>query len=212
MRGEETIKIKINEMSRLSDITLINEIKPEYAGFTFSKNKNRVTLEQAEFLGRQLDPSIKTIGRFSNASLWLIAEALEQGVVDIAQIDDDMSIDDILQLRRMTDRPLIKKIIIKNKEDIRAAQSYPVDYFLYTFIPDNGKERKYLQTLLEYYQETDMPRRKFFLSEYIDHIETEKIIKDINPYGLNINISQLRKEKKGWEEIHKVINRLRNLI
>ncbi len=65
-------KIKITGVNRLADIEWVNITKPDFAGFIFSKSHNRVTLEQAEFLRRRLDPDIKVVGIFSNTSFWLI--------------------------------------------------------------------------------------------------------------------------------------------
>jgi phosphoribosylanthranilate isomerase len=209
---DKRIRIKIGELSRLCDIALINEMKPEFIGFTFSKSAYRVTLEEAEILRKRLNPGIRAIGIFSNTSLWLIAEVLEQGIVDAAELDENVTVDDVLQLRRMTDKILIKKVLVQSREDIRNSQKFPVDFIMYTLLPGEKKSREFLKLILEYIEDIEPVKRKFFLSADIDIDESRELINRLKPYCINIKISFEERRRKTREELRKEIQKLRELI
>lgn len=197
-------KIKITGVSRLSDIEWLNAEKPDFAGFIFSKSHNRVTLEQAEYLKKRLDPDIKVVGVFSNTSLWLIAELLEHGIIDIAHLDEHIPLDEILQLRRMTDKPLIKTVIIQNQEDIDTALHYPVDYLMYDCPKGEKDTSRYLQLLIDHANH----ERPFFISEHLCKTDFPDMIQRLHPYG--INLEDLL-EKKGHKDTNS-ISRLLHII
>ncbi len=195
-------KIKITGVSRLADIEWVNIAKPDFAGFIFSKSHNRVTLEQAEFLRRRLDPDIKVVGIFSNTSFWLITELLESGIIDVAHLHENIPVDEILQLRRMTDKPLIKTILFHTKKDIEDAQHYPVDYLMYDCPANEKNPSRYLQLLAEYGPQ----ERKFFISDHLCQHDFQGIIQQLHPFGINLEDFL---EKKGQKDPEKIYNSIR---
>lgn len=198
-------KIKISGLSRLCDVEWINEVKPDYAGFILTKSRNRVTLEQAEILRKRLDRSIKTVGVFTNASLWLIAELLEHGIIDLAHLQEDITYDEILQLRRMTNKPLIKTIFVSSYQDIEDAQKYPVDFLMYD-CPDGEEDAEScLRIILEYGPQ----KRDFFLSDRLCLKKYREVIRKLRPFGVNLDTMVEKKGKKDPEEIYKAVRAIR---
>lgn len=200
----EMIKIQVNGIGRLGDIQWLNEEKPDYAGFVFYQNHNRVTLEQERYLHHMIDPSIQTIGIFMYASLWLVADLLESKVIDGAQLNGKMTVDEILQLRRMTDKPLIKKIPLEKIEDIEEAQKYPVDYILYDCKKYIGKDDTYLKMLLEYGPQ----EREFFISDRLCEGCNMDEIRQLNLKGIVLDTLV---EAKGQRDIRKVKDMIKKI-
>lgn len=124
-------EIKLCGLSRDSDIRVANELKPQYIGFVFApKSKRYVKPEKARELKQMLAPNIKAVGVFVNEKPETIAAFLNNGLIDVAQLHGDESDDYIMQLRKYTDRPIIKAFRIKTTEDIADAKQSSADYVL----------------------------------------------------------------------------------
>lgn len=124
-------KIKLCGLSRPCDIQVANELKPEYIGFVFApKSKRYVTPEKAKALKQMLDPGIKAVGVFVNEEPETIADYLNNGVIDVAQLHGDEGNDYISQLRKRTDQPIIQAFRIRTASDIAQAEQSSADYVL----------------------------------------------------------------------------------
>lgn len=124
-------EIKLCGLSRPCDIKIANELKPQYIGFVFApKSKRYVKPEKARELKQMLAPNIKAVGVFVNEKPETIAAFLNNGLIDVAQLHGDESDDYIMQLRKYTDRPIIKAFRIKTTEDIADAKQSAANYVL----------------------------------------------------------------------------------
>lgn len=124
-------KIKFCGLSRRCDIEAANELKVEYIGFVFAlKSKRYITLSKAEELKRLLDADIQAVGVFVNEEPEVVADLLERGIIDIAQLHGDEDETYIAQLRQLTDKKIIKAFRIKAADDIAAAERSSADYIL----------------------------------------------------------------------------------
>lgn len=124
-------RIKLCGLSRPQDIQAANELKPDYIGFVFApKSRRYVTPKQAAQLRGLLDPGITAVGVFVNEAPKAVAELLDRGVIDIAQLHGTEDEEYISALRALTDRPLIKAFRIDSEQDILAAQNSTADYIL----------------------------------------------------------------------------------
>ena len=124
-------KIKFCGLSRRCDIEAANDLKVEYIGFVFAlKSKRYITLSKAEELKRLLDADIQAVGVFVNEEPEVVADLLERGIIDIAQLHGDEDETYIAQLRQLTDKKIIKAFRIKAADDIAAAERSSADYIL----------------------------------------------------------------------------------
>lgn len=124
-------KIKFCGLSRCCDIEAANELKVEYIGFVFAlKSKRYITPSKAEELKRLLDADIQAVGVFVNEEPEVVADLLERGIIDIAQLHGDEDETYIAQLRQLTDKKIIKAFRIKAADDIAAAERSSADYIL----------------------------------------------------------------------------------
>lgn len=206
--GTRKTKIKVSGLARLCDVEWINRIKPDYAAFIFFNSYYRVGMDQAEHLRKKLAPEIQTVGSFSCLSCWLIAELLGSGMIDAAHIHGDCTPEEMEQLRRMTDKPLIKTIYIESPESIRKAQEYPVDYLMYDCRDDREEGREqYLKMLFEYGPQ----KREFFLSDRLCSMHLKETIQSMKPYGININSPIEKRMKRDPGQIQQLVREVREL-
>lgn len=124
-------KIKLCGLSRPCDIEAANELNPEYIGFVFARNSKRyVSPDKAKQLKKMLSSDIGAVGVFVNESVEMVAELLRKSIIDVAQLHGNEDEDYIKQLRKLTDKPIIKAFRIETAKDITAAKYCTADYVL----------------------------------------------------------------------------------
>ena len=105
------MKIKICGMRRPEDISYANEVKPDYVGFILTPGFRRsITKETAKELKSKLASSITAVGVFVNEPPEKIVEYLEEGIIDVAQLHGQESEEDIVYLKAMTGKKVIKVV------------------------------------------------------------------------------------------------------
>ena len=132
--------IKICGLRREADIEAANEVRPDLVGFVFARKSPRyVPPEQAEKLKEMLSPGIRTVGVFTDEKPENIAAFLREGVIDFAQLHGfsdrtgdkaDRISREILALKALTDRPVIRAYRIETAQDIEEANNSPADRIL----------------------------------------------------------------------------------
>jgi len=65
-----------------------------------------------------LNTAIKAVGVFVDESVENIVKLLDHRVIDIVQLHGNEDEDYIKELRRFTDKPIIKAFCIKREEDV----------------------------------------------------------------------------------------------
>ncbi len=108
-------KIKLCGLTRPADIEMSNLLKPDYIGFVFaSKSRRYVTPEKAAKLKKVLDPAIQAVGVFVDEDPEVMAELLEKGVIDLAQLHGHETEEDIRKLKERTGKPVIRAFRLNN--------------------------------------------------------------------------------------------------
>lgn len=122
-------RIKICGLRRPEDIAAVNEARPDYCGFIVEYPKSRRSIDRTTLreLVRGLREKIVPVGVFVNATKELVAELLEEGTIQIAQLHGQ---EYIQELKVLTEKPLIQAFSIKSKEDVERARESVADYIL----------------------------------------------------------------------------------
>lgn len=124
-------KVKMCGLTSSEDIRAVNELMPDFIGFVFArKSKRFVTFEKAKAHRAELDPGIKAAGVFVDEDINTVAELLDRGIIDIAQLHGNEDDDYIVRLKAMTHKTVIKAFRISTKQDAAAAQESPADLVL----------------------------------------------------------------------------------
>ena len=119
--------IKICGITNLEEIKALNELKPEYIGFIFTKSKRQVDINKAKTLFNSLDKDIKAVGVFRNNEMQFILEVLKEIPLYAVQLHGDEDIAFINELKKHTNCNIWKAYGVETKEDIIKAMNYPVD-------------------------------------------------------------------------------------
>ena len=123
--------IKFCGMTRPCDLEAANRLKPDDIGFVFAKKSRRfIPPDRAAELKRMLSDDILAVGVFVDAPLSTVAELLNQGVIDIAQLHGHEDETWLRHLRSLTDRPVWKAFRITNPEDLLRAEVSGADRIL----------------------------------------------------------------------------------
>ncbi len=195
-------KIKICGLKSEDDISYVNELKPDYIGFVFLQGRKRyVSPSQASHLKGLLDPSIPAVGVFVNEPLEQVIALAKSGTIQMIQLHGQEDEAYLKELRKHCSQPVIKAFIIKTKEDMEKALSFPSDYLLL----DNGlgTGEAFDWSLI---QNIDRP---FFLAGGLNPGNAASAIKLAHPYALDVSSGVETDGKKDFEKIKAFIHAVR---
>ena len=133
-------KIKLCGLSREEDITVANMLKPDFVGFVFAKkSKRHVSRDKAAILKRNLDPDIQSVGVFVDEAPAIVADYIERGLIDIAQLHGNEDNAYIKTLRKYTAKPVIKAFRVREGKNLSEAEASSADYVLLDSGAGDGK-------------------------------------------------------------------------
>lgn len=169
-------KIKFCGLRTLEDIDAANKILPEYVGFVFTpKSKRYVAPAQAIELRNALDKKIAAVGVFVNENVSTVAELLNAGIIDAAQLHGNETDDYIKNLRGLTGKPIIKAF---QADNIAAAELSLADYVLLDSGAGGGKVFDWTQINL---------RREYFLAGGLTVDNVGAAIELLHPFAVDVS-------------------------
>ena len=173
-------KIKLCGITRLCDIEVANELKPEYIGFVFAKKSKRyVAPEVAEQLKRKLSHEIQAVGVFVDESVQQVAKLLREHVIDLAQLHGSEDDDYIRMLRELTNQPIIKAFRINEESDLDAIEACSADYVLLDSGAGCGEifEWSLIKNI----------KRPFFLAGGLHTDNVKTAVQEIHPFAVDVS-------------------------
>lgn len=173
-------KIKLCGLKRECDIEAVNKLNPDFIGFVFAeKSKRYVNPIEAAKLKEMLSKDIKAVGVFVNESPEAVAELLNKGTIDMAQLHGSEDEEYISRLRSLTDKPLIKAIKVQSKADIEAADESSADYVLLDSGAGTGMTFNW--------QLIKGIKRPYFLAGGLSPENVAEAVKTLNPYAVDVS-------------------------
>ena len=166
------------------DIAAVNEARPDYCGFIVEYPKSRRSIDRTTLreLVRGLREKIVPVGVFVNAPKELVAELLEEGTIQIAQLHGQESQEYIQELKVLTEKPLIQAFSIKSKEDVERARESVADYILLD--QGSGGTGKVFDWSL-----VDEVGRPYFLAGGLDVENLREAIGLLHPWAVDLSSS-----------------------
>ncbi|MBQ7521613.1 MAG: phosphoribosylanthranilate isomerase [Clostridia bacterium] len=171
-------KIKLCGLSRLQDIEMTNQIKPDYIGFVFAKKSKRyVSFETATMLKNKLNAGIQTVGVFMNEAIDNIILSLD--IVDVIQLHGNENNEYIRKLKTITKKPIIQAFVIQSQEDVRSAEKSLADFILLDGGKGEGKifNWNFLTTV----------QRPYFLAGGLNTENVAKAVQYLQPYAVDVS-------------------------
>jgi phosphoribosylanthranilate isomerase len=165
--------VKICGLMRPSDVPVVNQAQPDFAGFIFVPGKRRqISLVQAAQLRRALQPQIKTAGVFVDAPLAEMLIPLQQGIISVIQLHGHES-ESTVQALQAAGAQVIQVQ--------RRATPTQADFVLYDAAqPGSGKT-------FDWQQLPQQPPRPFFLAGGLNLTNVKKALTQVQPAGVDIS-------------------------
>lgn len=192
-------KVKICGLKSMEDISYANELKPDYIGFVFLKGRARyVSPELAADFRKALDPSIPAVGVFVNEPVEQAAALFQSGTIQIVQLHGQEDEAYVRTLKELCGCPVIKAFIIKTREDIERALSFPCDYLLL----DNGlgTGESFDWSLIQNI------KKPFFLAGGLTPDNAAEAIKLVHPFALDVSSGVETEGKKDYQKMKAFIH------
>lgn len=200
-------KIKLCGLKRIEDIEYVNQYQPDYIGFVFARSSRFIDDTVALQLKHKLDERIQAVGVFVNEPMEHIVSLCRNKVIDVVQLHGDEDEAYISKLKEFISNPIIKAIRVQSREQIKAAQSLPVDYLLL----DTYQKAQYGGSGIAF-DHRIIPKcsKPFFLAGGLNKENIVTAIKDSNPYCIDVSSGVETDGVKDEEKIKEIIGMVRN--
>ena len=199
-------KIKICGLRRPQDIEAVNAARPDFAGFVVEVPGSRRSVDKRELreLAGRLKEGILSVGVFVNAPPELVAELLEEGTLDLAQLHGQEDEIYMAELRRLTEKPLIQAFSIQTGQDAEQALESRADYLLL----DQGRGGTGQTFDWSLLPEINRP---FFLAGGLGEENLERAIRQVRPWAVDLSSSLETDGQKDPEKIRRAVELVRRL-
>ena len=207
------VKVKFCGITQLDTVPVLLETGPDYVGFVFAPSKRQVTVEQAQFIARDLRDGLKTtsgakciscVGVFVNETIPTIVEIAKAVPLSVVQLHGDETIAYIetlrnqLQEQQLESVEIWKAIQVQGKEDMLPWEHAPIDGLVvdaYSKEERGGTGKIIDWSLLEGVQ---VP---YYLAGGIGLHNVARAIRRLQPYGLDMSSSL---ETNGQKDAKKI--------
>ena len=134
-------------------------------------------------LKEMLDPAVKAVGVFVNEPVENVADLLNEGIVDMAQLHEVEDEAYICRLRELTGRGedtfIIKAVQVKSEADVKAGEQSGADLVLFDAGAGDGKVFNW--KLLE------NVKRPYFLAGGLDPENVRDAVERLRPFGVDVS-------------------------
>ncbi len=187
-------KIKFCGLTTQTDISFVNELKPDYIGFVFfKKSKRYITPEKAADLKKILSPNIKAVGVFVDESSDTVIELLNENVIDIAQLHGNEDNKYIDLIKDKTNKTVIKALKIHSEQDVKNAEITNADYIL--FDKGMGEGKSFDWKLVQHI------KKPYFLAGGLDADNVAQAIRYLKPFAVDVSSGIETNGKKDKEKM-----------
>lgn len=197
-------RIKLCGLQSLHDVIAANAVQPDYIGFVFAKTSKRfITPQTAEELRKKLDRKITAVGVFVNEPVEVVAELLNKGIIDMAQLHGNESEEYMTLLRKKTDKKLIKAFSVNEAKNLQAAYACSADYILLDS-GSGGTGESFDWNIL---QDFDRP---YFLAGGLNITNVSEAVSILHPYAVDVSSGVETDGRKDDVKMAAFINAVQN--
>ena len=210
-------RIKICGLKRSEDIGIVNELLPDYGGFiiNFPKSHRNLTPMQVRRLTEKLDRNhILAVGVFVDRPVEEVAELLNDGTLDLAQLHGGEDEKYIRNLRELTDRKIIKAFTVHDQRSLERAARCGADHILLD--QGQGSGVTFDWSVLEspaavkVFGTTGLPRGEWFLAGGLNEENIAGAVRRFKPYGVDLSSAAETNQIKDREKVGRLIQKVRN--
>jgi len=176
-------KVKICGLKEQQHVRAAVEAGADAIGFVFAPSKRQISIEQAHQLAKDVPGEVLKIGVFVNPSVEELRAAVEGVPLDYVQFHGEETPEFI----RQQGYPAIKALSVRDKEDVRAAANYNVDYYLFDAPGTDfkgGSGHTFDWTLLEM---AGIPRDNLILAGGLKAENIAEAVSLVSPYMVDVS-------------------------
>ena len=210
-------KIKICGLKRLEDAAIVNRLRPDYVGFVFAGTKRKIAKETAAALRAAIRPEILSVGVFVNEPMENIAVMCREGILDLVQLHGDETEAYVAEVKRQTQKPVIRAVRVRSQDDVLANADSCADYLLF----DTYRAGEYggsgaafawndLLAAKKRYEENGAAFPAFFLAGGLNAGNAPNAIRTLHPYALDVSSGVETDGFKDEEKIKEFLKACRN--
>lgn len=196
-------KIKCCGMFCERDIEAVNRARPDFCGFIvdFPRSHRSITAQQARELRALLADGIEAVGVFVNKREDALARIARECGFDAVQLHGDEGEAYLKNLRKLTDKTIIKAFKVRNECDVARAEQSSADYILY----DNGQGGgvPFDWKILEH------ATRRYFLAGGLTVDTIPDAILALNPYAIDLSSGLETSKRKDPDKIYRAVQVVR---
>ena len=154
-------------------------------------------------LKAKLDPEIEAVGVFVNPDPREVIAYREQGLIGVAQLHGEESEEDIVYIKAVTGKPVIKAVRAENRFLVEAWLDTSADFLL--FDSGTGSGETFDWGIL---QDID---RDFFLAGGLNAENLEQAVTSCRPYGVDVSSGIETDGVKDLEKMHGVVQTIKRI-
>lgn len=200
-------KIKICGLKRIKDIEMANALHPDYIGFVFADFSHRyVNKETAVTLKSRLDTEIQAVGVFVNEDVHFVAELMNEGIIDIAQLHGSEDNDYMAELRSLlnttdTSINIIRAFNINKISSISEIEESTADLVLVDSGTGSGETFDWSRL--------DEIKRPYLLAGGLSPDNIREAVDALHPYGVDVSSGVETNKLKDPEKMRRFVELVR---
>lgn len=220
------IQVKICGITNKNEIEYINELKPEYIGFVFTKSKRQINGKMAKELCFALNKEVKRVGVFKDNSIEEILNIIEEVRLDAIQLHGKEDINFISMLKSNINNSIKiwKALSVNEIQNIRLYKSNGENELIDNLLidgdnPGSGEvfSLKNIRELLKKNYMSDTTEGcKFFLAGGITPENVIERVEKADPIGVDVSsgveiIYENGVRIKSFEKMKSLIDNVRKI-
>ena len=191
-------KIKLCGMFRPEDISFVNEVKPDFAGFVLAEGfRRRILKEQAVEFRKELDQAIPAVGVFVNNSCEEVISFLQEDIIQMAQLHGNETEEDIQYIQAVTGQPVMKAVKVTSRYDVEAWLDSAANYLLFDGGTGSG-------VTFDWSMLTDIDR-DFFLAGGLNAGNLLTAVEKVHPFAVDLSSGVETDGVKDLEKMREVV-------
>ncbi|WP_283679281.1 phosphoribosylanthranilate isomerase [Lentilactobacillus sp. Marseille-Q4993] len=188
-------RVKICGLMTESDVSIVNETKPDFAGLVFAKGRHHLNSTQAEKLARQIDSPITKVGVFVDTPANEIIELSKRGIFTIAQLHGYGDPQMIGELKVAGIKVI--RVFVNEEPD----NEYTADYKMI----DSGYGSGRLLDISRYENLGD----NTFVAGGLTPDNVNEVIEKLNPYAVDVSSGVETNNHKDFQKVRQFIEKVR---
>ncbi|MFJ7665845.1 phosphoribosylanthranilate isomerase [Lysinibacillus sp. NPDC097195] len=176
-------KVKICGLKEVQHVQAAVRAGADAIGFVFAPSRRQVSIEQAQQLAKHVPEGVRKIGVFVNPTPEELRVAVSSVPLDYVQYHGEETPEFIVQ----QGYPSIKALSVHCAEDVQAATSYDVDYYLFDAPGTDykgGSGHTFDWTLLE---TAGIPHEKLILAGGLKIENIHEALSLVGPYMVDVS-------------------------